>query len=29
MIYIYRKGIKDDLTAVEKTIFRKLNQDWI
>ena len=28
MIYIYRKGIKDDLNAAEKAILRKLNEDW-
>jgi hypothetical protein len=25
---IYRKGVKDDLTAAEKKVLRKLNQDW-
>ena len=28
LLLIYRKGIKDDLTAAEKKTLRKLNQDW-
>jgi hypothetical protein len=28
MILIYRKGIKDDLTPKEKSILRKMNEDW-
>ncbi|MGH8208867.1 MAG: hypothetical protein ACREU6_04600 [Steroidobacteraceae bacterium] len=28
MLLIYRKGLKDDLTAAEKKALRKLNQDW-
>jgi len=28
MILIYRKGIKDDLTPKEKTVLRKLNEEW-
>ena len=28
MILIYRKGIKDDLTAREKAVLKKLNEDW-
>ena len=28
MILIYRKGIKDDLTPKEKSVLRKLNQEW-
>ncbi len=28
MILIYRKGIKDDLTAKEKAALRKINSEW-
>ena len=28
MILIYRKGIKDDLTPREKSLLRRLNEDW-
>lgn len=28
MILIYKKGIKDDLTAKEKKVLRKLNEEW-
>lgn len=28
MILIYRKGTKDDLTPKEKTVLRKLNEEW-
>lgn len=28
LILIYRKGVKDDLTAREKTMLRKLNKEW-
>lgn len=28
LLLIYRKGIKDDLTAKEKKVLRKLNADW-
>ena len=28
MILIYKKGIKDDLTPKEKTVLRKLNEEW-
>lgn len=28
LLLIYRKGIKDDLTAAEKQMLRKLNEDW-
>lgn len=28
MLLIYRKGVKDDLTAAEKKILRKLNGSW-
>lgn len=28
MILIYKKGIKDDLTAKEKKLLRKLNEEW-
>ncbi len=28
MLLIYRKGVKDDLSAAEKKALRKLNQDW-
>lgn len=28
MLLIYRKGLKDDLTAAEKKVLRKLNADW-
>ena len=28
LLLIYRKGIKDDLTADEKKTLRKLNADW-
>jgi len=28
LLLIYRKGVKDDLTAAEKKTLRGLNQDW-
>lgn len=28
MLLVYRKGVKDDLTAAEKQVLRKLNEDW-
>jgi hypothetical protein len=28
LLLIYRKGVKDDLTATEKKTLRRLNQDW-
>jgi hypothetical protein len=28
MVLIYRKGIKDDLTAKEKAALRKINSEW-
>ena len=28
LLLIYRKGVKDDLTAAEKSTLRRLNQDW-
>lgn len=28
MLLIYRKGIKDDLSAAEKKVLRKLNESW-
>ena len=28
MLLIYRKGVKDDLTAAEKKILRSLNENW-
>jgi hypothetical protein len=28
LLLIYRKGVKDDLTAAEKRTLRMLNQDW-
>ncbi len=28
MILIYRKGIKDDLSAAEKKLLRSLNENW-
>ena len=28
LLLIYRKGVKDDLTASEKKILRKLNENW-
>jgi hypothetical protein len=28
MLLIYRKGVKDDLSAAEKKTLRKLNKDW-
>jgi len=28
LLLIYRKGVKDDLTASEKKTLRKLNTDW-
>jgi hypothetical protein len=28
MLLIYRKGVKDDLSAAERKALRKLNQDW-
>ena len=28
MLLIYRKGVKDDLSAAEKKVLRGLNEDW-
>jgi mRNA-degrading endonuclease RelE of RelBE toxin-antitoxin system len=28
MLLIYRKGLKDDLTAIEKRVLRELNRGW-
>ncbi len=28
MLLIYRKGVKDDLSAAEKKVLRKLNANW-
>ena len=28
MLLIYRKGVKDDLSASEKKMLRKLNENW-
>ena len=28
LLLIYRKGVKDDLSAVEKKVLRKLNENW-
>jgi len=28
MLLIYRKGIKDDLTATQKSALKRLNQGW-
>ena len=28
LLLIYRKGVRDDLTATEKKVLRKLNADW-
>ena len=28
MLLIYRKGIKDDLSAAEKKVLRSLNENW-
>jgi hypothetical protein len=28
MLLVYRKGVKDDLSAAEKKVLRKLNEDW-
>jgi hypothetical protein len=28
LLLIYRKGIKDDLSAAEKKVLRKLNENW-
>ena len=28
MLLIYRKGVKDDLSAAEKKILRELNENW-
>lgn len=28
MLLIYRKGVKDDLSAKEKKVLRKLNENW-
>jgi hypothetical protein len=28
LLLIYAKGVKDDLSAAEKKVLRKLNQDW-
>jgi hypothetical protein len=27
-LLIYRKGVKDDLSAAEKKVLRKLNENW-
>jgi len=28
LLLIYRKGVKDDLSAAEKKVLRKLNENW-
>lgn len=28
LLLIYRKGIKDDLSAAEKKVLRALNENW-
>lgn len=28
MLLVYRKGVKDDLSAAEKKLLRKLNESW-
>lgn len=28
LLLVYRKGVKDNLTAAEKKVHRKLNADW-
>ncbi|MGH8257247.1 MAG: type II toxin-antitoxin system RelE/ParE family toxin [Steroidobacteraceae bacterium] len=28
MLLVYRKGVKDDLSAAEKRILRRLNEEW-
>ncbi len=28
LLLLYRKGVKDDLSAAEKKVLRKLNEDW-
>ena len=28
LLLIYRKGVKDDLSASEKKVLRKLNENW-
>ena len=28
LLLIYRKGVKDDLSAAEKRVLRKLNDNW-
>lgn len=28
LLLIYKKGIKDDLTEIEKKVLRKLNEGW-
>jgi hypothetical protein len=28
LLLIYRKGVKDDLSAAEKKVLRKLNEQW-
>jgi hypothetical protein len=28
LLPIYRKGVKDDLSAAEKKILRELNREW-
>ena len=28
LLLIYRKGVKDDLSAAEKKVLRKLNEKW-
>jgi hypothetical protein len=28
LLLIYRKGVKDDLSAAEKKVLRKLNEGW-
>ncbi|HVN45523.1 MAG TPA: hypothetical protein VMT66_09720 [Steroidobacteraceae bacterium] len=28
LLLIYRKGVKDDVTAAEKRTLRRLNEDW-
>ena len=28
MLLVYRKGVKDDLSAAEKRVLRRLNEEW-
>jgi hypothetical protein len=28
LLLVYRKGVKDDLSAAEKKVLRQLNENW-